>query len=81
MKSNLPSTFTRPLLWLHKPAEEKYMVLGGQHTTKALLLLRDEYTREKVPIPAWCRKVNARVLRPSMDLDTRERLAGDHQCE
>ena len=39
LKSNLPSTFTRPLLWLHKPAEEKYMVLGGQHTTKALLLL------------------------------------------
>ena len=81
LKTNEPTTPVSVLVWLRDPAAEKYMVIGGQHTCKALMMLRDERLRERRPVPEWCNKVNAKVIRPEVDLDTRERLAGDHQCE
>jgi hypothetical protein len=81
IKANKPSAPVRVTVWLHRPDEERYLVLGGQHTCRALRCYRDELTLEGLPVPDWCSVVDAKVLRTDTDLDTRERLAGDHQCE
>ena len=66
---------------MQRAGDERYVVLGGQHTVRACQLLLDEFTvRGEVPPPAIA-KVQATILSPTTPLDVRQRLAGNHQME
>ena len=78
---NPPSSLVRVLLWQPAPDADKYLALGGQHSCKALQELREEAEAAGERVPSWMRTVEARVLRHSVDLVTRLRLAGNHQAE
>ena len=55
------------------------MVLGGQHTCKALQVLRQEHVEAGTAIPSWLQTVVATVLRSDTPVECRRLLAGDHQ--
>ena len=81
MRGNLPEVNPRVLLWMMRAGDEKYVVLGGQHTVRACQLLVEEYNAHgEVPPPAIC-SVQATIVAPTTPLDVRQRMAGNHQLE
>ena len=79
MRANLPTTPAEVLLWLRNPHADRYVCLGGQHTLKATLTLRDDAIRRGEPLQQWMTHVSATVIRPDTPIEVREKLAGDHQ--
>ena len=81
LETNMPVVPLRVLLWQENPARETYVVLGGQHSAKAAMVLRGRMLLSGVvPPPALCTVVG-RVLKAGTPLSVRRRLAGDHQQE
>jgi hypothetical protein len=80
LRTNPPSQAERALLWEPQPAPDKYIVLGGQHTAKALQLLNAEAAALGTPVPHHLTVVLAKVLRDTTPLDIRQKLAGAHQA-
>ena len=57
----------------------KKVVIAGQHSVKALMILRDERIKDNKDIKPWMQKVKARVLQYDTPVDVRRQVAGDNQ--
>ena len=60
-------------------AGARFVVLGGQHTVRALQCLREESRGQNRAIPAWQEHVLADVLHPGTSWAVCRKLAGRHQ--
>ena len=56
-----------------------YVVLGGQHTIRALQLLQDEHLAARRRLPPWLKEVHAKVLRYGTEKALCAEWAGWHQ--
>ena len=70
----------RLVLWPPQVGVQQYVVLGGQHQAKALMLLRQEYLERSEPVPPQVTTVLGKVLLHETPLEVRQRVAGDHQA-
>ena len=57
----------------------KKVVIAGQHTVKAITILRDENVNNNRDLKPWHLKVRAKVLRHDTPLEVRRLAAGDNQ--
>lgn len=62
-------------------AGTEYLLLGGQHITKALSEVAKELEEQHLPVPDFYRQVRARVLRVDAPPAIRELAAGEHQFQ
>ena len=76
-----PTMLHRCTLYLRKLGDERYLVLGGQHTVYATTLLRQEALDAHKQLPEWMQTVVADVvLRPDTELRMRKLYSGLHQA-
>ena len=61
------------------PSGTKKIILSGQHSFKAMLILREEDLAAGRALRAWQQKVRAKVLRHDTPVHLRQLAAGDSQ--
>ena len=62
-------------------ADRKFLVLSGQHSTKAMMILREEYMKERGAehLPEPMTGVRADVVHHEINVETRKLIAGTEQ--
>ena len=79
LRANVPVVPSRVVVWMPRAGAKTFVVLGGQHTVKALLRLREELLDRGDVVPPAVSTVRAVVLAPETPLHVRQQYAGDHQ--
>lgn len=56
-------------------------MIDGQHKFSASQRIRRKLEQQNRPVPKWCRSFRCRVLKPGLELDIVQKIAGREQAK